>query len=173
MVVQVLNVKRQIEDSQGKESFPCSQQLLIHQGKVLKDETTMEENKVSENGFVVVMLTKAKTGAGASPPSSSGTTQVHFSDALLVHHRFYVSWWLRNWPSKLSARDFYWVIWFGHVWNRHLLPWPLLPLLHLRGVLPLHHLRPRPHLLRKTSFCIIIGFGCAALHFCYMFPSMK
>lgn len=58
MVVQVLNVKRQIEDSQGKESFPCSQQLLIHQGKVLKDETTMEENKVSENGFVVVMLTK-------------------------------------------------------------------------------------------------------------------
>jgi UV excision repair protein RAD23 len=71
----VLNVKRQIEDSQGKESFPCSQQLLIHQGKVLKDETTMEENKVSENGFLVVMLTKAKTGAGASPPSSSGTTQ--------------------------------------------------------------------------------------------------
>lgn len=51
-------MKRQIEDSQGKESFPCAQQLLIHQGKVLKDDTTMDDNKVSENDFLVVMLTK-------------------------------------------------------------------------------------------------------------------
>lgn len=51
-------MKRQIEDFQGKESFPCAQQLLIHQGKVLKDDTTMDDNKVSENGFLVVMLTK-------------------------------------------------------------------------------------------------------------------
>jgi len=54
----VVNVKRRIEDSQGKESYPCAQQLLIYQGKVLKDETTMEDNKVLENGFLVVMLTK-------------------------------------------------------------------------------------------------------------------
>ncbi|CAK9877224.1 unnamed protein product [Sphagnum jensenii] len=54
----VTAVKKQIEESQGKESFPCSQQLLIHQGKVLKDDTSMEDNKVSENGFLVVMLTK-------------------------------------------------------------------------------------------------------------------
>jgi hypothetical protein len=51
-------VKRQIEESQGKEAFPCHQQLLIHQGKVLKDDTTMTDNRVSENGFLVVMLTK-------------------------------------------------------------------------------------------------------------------
>lgn len=51
-------MKRQIEESQGREAFPCAQQLLIHQGKVLKDDTTMTDNKVSENGFLVVMLTK-------------------------------------------------------------------------------------------------------------------
>jgi UV excision repair protein RAD23 len=56
--LQVTAVKKQIEESQGKESFPCSQQLLIHQGKVLKDDTSMEDNTVSENGFLVVMLTK-------------------------------------------------------------------------------------------------------------------
>ncbi len=55
---QVTAVKKQIEESQGKDAFPYSQQLLIHQGKVLKDDTTMDDNKVSENGFLVVMLTK-------------------------------------------------------------------------------------------------------------------
>jgi UV excision repair protein RAD23 len=54
----VTAVKKQIEESQGKDAFPYSQQLLIHQGKVLKDDTTMDDNKVSENGFLVVMLTK-------------------------------------------------------------------------------------------------------------------
>lgn len=56
--VQVSSVKRKIEESQGSEAFPCAQQLLIHQGKVLKDDTTMADNKVAENGFLVVMLTK-------------------------------------------------------------------------------------------------------------------
>jgi UV excision repair protein RAD23 len=51
-------VKAKIEESQGREAFPCAQQLLIHQGKVLKDDTTMADNKVAENGFLVVMLTK-------------------------------------------------------------------------------------------------------------------
>jgi UV excision repair protein RAD23 len=79
----VISVKQQIEESQGKEAFPCHQQLLIHQGKVLKDDTTMTDNKVSENGFLVVMLTKTKAvpapapAAAATPsgaaPSSSGS----------------------------------------------------------------------------------------------------
>ena len=30
--------------------------------QVLKDDTTLEENKVSENGFMVVMVTKVRTG---------------------------------------------------------------------------------------------------------------
>ncbi|XP_043695925.1 ubiquitin receptor RAD23b isoform X2 [Telopea speciosissima] len=57
----IMAVKKNIEDVQGKDSYPCGQQLLIHNGKVLKDETTLEENKVSEDGFLVVMLSKSKT----------------------------------------------------------------------------------------------------------------
>lgn len=51
-------IKKCIEDVQGKDNYPCGQQLLIHNGKVLKDETTLAENKVSEDGFLVVMLSK-------------------------------------------------------------------------------------------------------------------
>ena len=51
-------VKKNIEDVQGKDNYPCGQQLLIHNGKVLKDETTLAENKVTEDGFLVVMLSK-------------------------------------------------------------------------------------------------------------------
>ena len=55
---QVLNVKKQIEQVQGAQTYPNEQQLLIYKGKVLKDETTIEENKVTENTFLVVMLSK-------------------------------------------------------------------------------------------------------------------
>lgn len=51
-------MKKTIEESQGKGCYPWGQQLLIHNGKVLKDESTLEENKVSEDGFLVVMLSK-------------------------------------------------------------------------------------------------------------------
>ncbi|KAK9098037.1 hypothetical protein Syun_025082 [Stephania yunnanensis] len=63
----VMAVKKNIEDVQGKDNYPCGQQLLIHNGKVLKDESTLEENKVSEDGFLVVMLSKSKAlGSGGS-----------------------------------------------------------------------------------------------------------
>ncbi|RDY01545.1 Ubiquitin receptor RAD23b, partial [Mucuna pruriens] len=55
---QIMAVKKNIEDVQGKDNYPCGQQLLIHNGKVLKDETTLADNKVSEDGFLVVMLSK-------------------------------------------------------------------------------------------------------------------
>ena len=51
-------MKKRIEDLQGKDAFPCSQQLLIYKGKVLKDETSMDDNNVTDNSFLVVMLTK-------------------------------------------------------------------------------------------------------------------
>lgn len=57
----IMAVKKNIEDSQGKDNYPCGQQLLIHNGKVLKDETTLVENKVTEEGFLVVMLSKVPT----------------------------------------------------------------------------------------------------------------
>ncbi|KAL0354951.1 UNVERIFIED_CONTAM: putative ubiquitin receptor a [Sesamum radiatum] len=58
MVIEIIAVKRNIEDVQGKDNYPCDQQLLIHNGKVLKDESTLAENKVSGDGFLVVMITK-------------------------------------------------------------------------------------------------------------------
>ncbi|XP_022715400.1 ubiquitin receptor RAD23b-like isoform X3 [Durio zibethinus] len=71
----VMAVKKNIEDIQGKDNYPCGQQLLIHNGKVLKDETTLADNKVSEDGFLVVMLSKSKSlgsaGASSAQPTSS------------------------------------------------------------------------------------------------------
>lgn len=73
----IMAVKKNIEDIQGKDSYPCGQQLLIHNGKVLKDETTLADNKVSEDGFLVVMLSKSKTS------SSSGTSSTQSGPAIL------------------------------------------------------------------------------------------
>ncbi|CAN1190803.1 Ubiquitin receptor RAD23b [Linum perenne] len=66
----VMAVKKNIEDVQGKDNYPCAQQLLIHNGKVLKDETTLAANNVSEDGFLVVMLSKSKTSGSAATLSS-------------------------------------------------------------------------------------------------------
>ncbi|GLU14132.1 hypothetical protein SLE2022_307200 [Rubroshorea leprosula] len=72
----VMAVKKTIEDVQGKDNYPCGQQLLIHNGKVLKDETTLADNKVSEDGFLVVMLSKSKSlgSSGASSVQTPSTT---------------------------------------------------------------------------------------------------
>ncbi|XP_058107937.1 ubiquitin receptor RAD23c-like isoform X2 [Magnolia sinica] len=66
----VADVKKHIETVQGPDVYPSAQQMLIHQGKVLKDPTTLEENSVSENSFLVIMLTKAPV-IGSSPPNTS------------------------------------------------------------------------------------------------------
>ncbi|KAF5957233.1 hypothetical protein HYC85_004458 [Camellia sinensis] len=70
-------VKKNIEDVQGKDNYPCGQQLLIHNGKVLKDESTLVENKITEDGFLVVMLSKTKTlgSSGSSSNQPASTTQ--------------------------------------------------------------------------------------------------
>ncbi|KAJ0257133.1 ubiquitin receptor RAD23a [Hirschfeldia incana] len=70
----IMAVKKKIEDSQIKDSYPCGQQLLIHNGKVLKDETTLVENNVTEEGFLVVMLSKSKTASSAGPSSTQPTS---------------------------------------------------------------------------------------------------
>ncbi|GAV78081.1 ubiquitin domain-containing protein/UBA domain-containing protein/XPC-binding domain-containing protein [Cephalotus follicularis] len=66
----IMAVKKNIEDVQGKDNYPCGQQLLIHNGKVLKDETTLADNKVSEDGFLVVMLSKSKSSGVAGTSSA-------------------------------------------------------------------------------------------------------
>ncbi|MCE3051092.1 Ubiquitin receptor RAD23c, partial [Datura stramonium] len=74
----VADVKKSIETAQGLDVYPAAQQMLIHQGKVLKDTTTLEENKVAENSFVVVMLSKNKvstSGTSATQPAPSNPAQ--------------------------------------------------------------------------------------------------
>ncbi|KAL8463214.1 hypothetical protein ACS0TY_034016 [Phlomoides rotata] len=67
----VVDVKKTIETAQGADTYPAAQQMLIHQGKVLKDGTTLEENKVAENSFVVIMLTKNKGSSGDGSTTSN------------------------------------------------------------------------------------------------------
>ncbi|KAI8527651.1 hypothetical protein RHMOL_Rhmol12G0092400 [Rhododendron molle] len=70
----VADVKKTIESSQGANVYPASQLMLIHQGQVLKDDTTLDENKVAENSFVVIMLAKNKSSSGEGSTTSSATT---------------------------------------------------------------------------------------------------
>ncbi|KAK9105693.1 hypothetical protein Scep_022537 [Stephania cephalantha] len=68
----VSDVKKNIETVQGSAVYPAAQQMLIHQGKVLKDNTTLDENKVAENSFLVIMLTKTKaSSSGASTAAAA------------------------------------------------------------------------------------------------------
>ncbi|KAM0839226.1 hypothetical protein ACQ4PT_060450 [Festuca glaucescens] len=66
----ISDVKKLIESSQGQNVYPADQQMLVHQGKVLKDETTLEENKVLENNFLVIMLRQNKGSSSAAPAKS-------------------------------------------------------------------------------------------------------
>uniref|UniRef100_A0A5B7B122 Ubiquitin receptor RAD23 n=1 Tax=Davidia involucrata TaxID=16924 RepID=A0A5B7B122_DAVIN len=70
----VADVKKNIETIQGPNVYPVAQQMLIHQGKVLKDGTTLEENKVAENSFVVIMLTKNKSSSSEGSTTSTVPT---------------------------------------------------------------------------------------------------
>ncbi|XP_022870901.1 ubiquitin receptor RAD23d-like [Olea europaea var. sylvestris] len=45
--------------------------MLIYQGKVLKDGSTLEENNVAENSYVVIMLTKNKSSSGEGSTTSN------------------------------------------------------------------------------------------------------
>lgn len=51
-------MKKNIESSQGKNLYPAEQQMLIYQGKVLTDDTTISDNNVEEGKFIVIMLKK-------------------------------------------------------------------------------------------------------------------
>ncbi|XP_027363440.1 ubiquitin receptor RAD23c-like isoform X3 [Abrus precatorius] len=71
-------VKNNIETVQGVDVYPAAQQMLIHQGKVLKDASTLEENKVAENSFIVVMLSKSKgtSGEGSTTSTAQSTKTI-------------------------------------------------------------------------------------------------
>ncbi|CAL1392765.1 unnamed protein product [Linum trigynum] len=71
----VVDVKKIIESAQGADTYPAGQLMLIHQGKVLKDETTLDENKVAENSFVVVMVNKKSSSGEGSTASTAKAPQ--------------------------------------------------------------------------------------------------
>ncbi|XP_078159840.1 rad23 UV excision repair protein family [Carex rostrata] len=84
----VSDVKKSIETSQVENVYPADQQMLIYQGKILKDDTTLEDNKVAESSFLVVMLSKNKGSAsGAStaaktPPTAAPASTVPATPAV-------------------------------------------------------------------------------------------
>ncbi|XP_057459967.1 ubiquitin receptor RAD23b-like [Actinidia eriantha] len=71
----IMSIKKNIEDVQGKDNYPCGRQLLVHNGMVLEDESTLVENKVSEDEFLVVMLSKSKTLGSSGTSSTQPVTQ--------------------------------------------------------------------------------------------------
>ena len=74
----VAHAKTLVENHKGADAFPSSCQTLIHSGKVLKDEATLEASGVSEKGFLVVMVQKKKAATAptpaATPAAATGTS---------------------------------------------------------------------------------------------------
>ncbi|KAJ2359496.1 UV excision repair protein rad23 [Coemansia sp. RSA 2618] len=72
----IKTVKAKVEESQG---FPADTQKLVFSGKILKDDQTIEEIKIKESDFMVVMTVKpkapAKAAAAAATPVSSAQPQ--------------------------------------------------------------------------------------------------
>ncbi|KAJ2904582.1 UV excision repair protein rad23 [Coemansia aciculifera] len=73
----IKTVKQKVEASQG---YPTDSQKLIFSGKILLDTQTVEELKISENDFMVVMTVKAKANtankaAAAATPVSTAPPQ--------------------------------------------------------------------------------------------------
>lgn len=67
----VINVKARIEEQMG-EAYPKDNLLLIHKGKVLSNEATLASSGVSEDSFVVVMVSKAKKQTGQASGNAAG-----------------------------------------------------------------------------------------------------
>ncbi|KAL1814517.1 hypothetical protein ACET3Z_017091 [Daucus carota] len=67
----IMAVKKIIEDIQGKDKYPCGQQILIYKGKVLKDESSIAEIKICEDGFLVLMLSKLTSAPGPAPSANT------------------------------------------------------------------------------------------------------
>jgi UV excision repair protein RAD23 len=58
----VAETKAKVADAQG-ENFPKERQVLIYKGQVLKDDTTLKTNNITEDGFMVVTVLKGKAAA--------------------------------------------------------------------------------------------------------------
>uniref|UniRef100_A0A3Q4A8X3 UV excision repair protein RAD23 n=1 Tax=Mola mola TaxID=94237 RepID=A0A3Q4A8X3_MOLML len=66
----VKRLKERIEEEKGKDIFSVAGLKLIYAGKILSDDTALKEYNISENNFVVVMVTKPKAAPAAAQPSA-------------------------------------------------------------------------------------------------------
>ncbi|XP_017885268.1 UV excision repair protein RAD23 homolog B [Ceratina calcarata] len=68
----VMDLKQKIETQKG---FPAKYQKLIYAGKILEDEHSLAEYNIDEKKFIVVMVTKLKSGDGQSTTEESASTE--------------------------------------------------------------------------------------------------
>jgi UV excision repair protein RAD23 len=69
-LLQIADLKARLEEQQGSD-FPKDSTNVIFQGKVLKDDATVEESNLNETGFCVVMAIKKKPVAVAAAPETA------------------------------------------------------------------------------------------------------
>ncbi|KAJ3289473.1 serine protease [Borealophlyctis nickersoniae] len=70
--LKISDIKKRIEEDQG---FPVAHQKLIHSGKILNDDTPLQEYNITEKDFLVVMVTKPKATPSAASSSASSASQ--------------------------------------------------------------------------------------------------
>ena len=62
---------QQQQQESAKAELPAAQMKLIHSGKVLKDDDTIESCNIAATDFLVVMITKAKKAPAPAPAAAA------------------------------------------------------------------------------------------------------
>jgi len=69
----VLELKEKIAHEKGSNLYQVCDQKLISSGKVMEDSKTLKDYKISEKGFIVVMVTKPKIAPVPAPVTETST----------------------------------------------------------------------------------------------------
>ena len=64
----------QQQQESAKAELPAAQMKLIHSGKVLKDDDTIESCNIAATDFLVVMITKAKKAPAPAPAAAESSS---------------------------------------------------------------------------------------------------